>query len=98
MQKWYIVMAKPRQEYSATSFLGQAGVEPYYLEADGCFRLKRRGLFRRQVFLQAIFARFDYERDSRRVFYSRWDERKAVASGPVPAEVDQACFMSFKRA
>jgi|CXWL01.1.fsa_nt_gi hypothetical protein len=54
MQKWYIVMAKPRQEYSATSFLGQAGVEPYYLEADGCFRLKRRGLFRRQVFLQAI--------------------------------------------
>ena len=59
IQKWYIVMAKPRQEYSATSFPGQAGVETYYLEVNGCFRLKRRGRFRRQVSSQAIFARFD---------------------------------------
>jgi hypothetical protein len=58
IQKWYIVMAKPRQEYSATSFLGQAGVETYYLEANGCFSLKGRGRFRRQVSSQAIFCAF----------------------------------------
>lgn len=40
MQKWYIAMAKPRQEHSSTSFLGQAGIEPYYPEVNECFSVK----------------------------------------------------------
>ena len=88
MQKWYIVMAKPRQEHSSTSFLGQAGIETYYPEVKECFTVGGRRRFRRSgLFPGYFFARFDYEREYRIISYSR-GVRKIVAFGHAPAEVD----------
>lgn len=88
MQKWYIVMAKPRQEHSSTSFLGQAGIETYYPEVNECFIVKGKRRFRRSgLFPGYFFARFDYEREHRIISYSR-GVRKVVAFGNIPAEVD----------
>ncbi len=47
MQNWYVVMAKPRQEHSSPSSLGQAGIETYYLEVNECFTVGGRWRFRR---------------------------------------------------
>jgi hypothetical protein len=61
MQKWYSVMAKPRQEYSSTSFLGQAGIETYYPEVKECFTVGGKRRFRRSgLFPGCSFAHFDY--------------------------------------
>ena len=88
MQKWYIVMAKPRQEHSSASFLGQAGIETYYPEVNESFTVKGKRRFRRSgLFPGYFFARFDYEREHRIISYSR-GVRKVVAFGHVPAEVD----------
>jgi len=87
MQKWYIVMAKPRQEHSSTSFLGQAGIETYYPEVKECFNVGGRRRFRRSACSQAIFARSDCEREYRIISYSRGGG-KVVAFGHIPAEVD----------
>lgn len=88
MQKWYIVMAKPRQEHSSASFLGQAGIETYYPEVNECFTVKGKRRFRSSgLFPGYFFARFDYERECRIISYSR-GVRKVVAFGHVPAEVD----------
>lgn len=88
MQKWYIVMAKPRQEHSSTSFLAQAGIETYYPEVNECFNVRGLRRFRRSgLFPGYFFARFDYEREYRIISYSR-GVRKVVAFGHIPAEVD----------
>ena len=66
MQKWYIVMAKPRQGHSSTSILGQAGIETYYPEVKECLNVGGRRRFRRSgLFPGYFFARFDYEREYR---------------------------------
>lgn len=88
MQKWYIVMAKPRQEHSSTSFLGHAGIETYYPEVKECLNVGGRHRCRRSgLFPGYFFARFDYEREYRVISYSR-GVRKVVAFGHIPAEVD----------
>ena len=40
MEKWYAVMAKPRKEQTAVSFLAQVGIETYFPEINECFSLK----------------------------------------------------------
>jgi transcription elongation factor/antiterminator RfaH len=88
MQKWYIVMAKPRQEHSSTSFLARAGIETYYPEVNECLAVKGKRRFRRSgLFPGYFFAHFDYEREYRIISYSR-GVRKIVAFGHIPAEVD----------
>jgi hypothetical protein len=57
MQKWYIVMAKRRQEHSSTSILGQAGIETYYPEVKECLNVGERRRFRRSGLFQAISSR-----------------------------------------
>lgn len=59
MQKWYIVMAKPRQEHSSMSFLGQqAGIETYYPEVKECLNVGGGVAFVVQACSQAIFCVF----------------------------------------
>lgn len=88
MQKWYIVMAKPRQEHSSTSFLSQAGIETYCPEVNERVSIKGKCCYRRSgLFPGYFFARFDYAREHRLVSYSR-GIRKIVAFGHMPAEVD----------
>lgn len=58
MQKWCIVMAKPRQEHSSTSFLGQAGIETYYPEVKECFNVGGRRRFRRSGLFSDYFRAF----------------------------------------
>lgn len=91
-------MVKPRQEYSAASFLGQAGVEIYYPKANESFSLKGRLRFRRSGLLSGYLRVSATSENLEGSPIHWWDERKAVDSGPVPAEVDQVCVMSFKRA
>ncbi len=57
MQKWYIVMAKPRQEHSSTSILGQAGIETYYPEVKECLNVEGRRRFRRSGLFSGYFSR-----------------------------------------
>jgi|GEM_PF-3174162 len=58
MQKWYIVMAKPRQEHSSTSFLGQARIEAYHPEVKECFNIGGRRRFCRSGLLSGYFRVF----------------------------------------
>lgn len=87
MQKWYVVMAKPRQEHSSTSFLGQAGIEAYHPEVKECFNIGERRRFCSSCLLSGYFARFDHEREYRVISYSQ-GVRKVVAFRHIPAEVD----------
>jgi transcriptional antiterminator RfaH len=88
MQKWYAVMAKPRQEQTSTSFLEQAGIETYYPEVNECFSVKGRRRVRRSgLFPGYFFARFDYDKQYRTVSYCR-GVRKIVTFGQAPAEIE----------
>lgn len=53
----YIVMAKPRQEHSSTSFFGQAGIETYYPEVKECIAVGGGVAFVVRAFPQAISLR-----------------------------------------
>ena len=88
MQKWYLVMAKPRREHSSASCLAQVGIETYYPEINECFIVKGKRRFRRSgLFPGYFFARFDYDREHRIISYSR-GVRRVVAFGNIPAEID----------
>ena len=89
MQKWYAVMAKPRQERSSTTFLGQAGIETYYPEFDECVTVKGRRCVRRSgLFPGYFFARFNYDNQYRTVSYCR-GVRRIVRFGQTLAEVSR---------
>lgn len=97
MQKWYAVMAKPRQEQTSTSFLGQAGIETYYPEVNECFNVKGRRCVRRSgLFPRYFFARFDYDKQYRTVSYCR-GVRKIITFGQAPAEVDSGLLDDIRR-
>jgi transcriptional antiterminator RfaH len=88
MQKWYAVMAKPRQEQTSASLLEQAGIETYYPEINECLSLKGRRCVRRAgLFPGYFFASFDYDQQYRTVSYCR-GVRKIVTFGQTPAEVE----------
>jgi transcriptional antiterminator RfaH len=97
MQKWYAVMAKPRQEQTSTSFLEQAGIETYYPQVNERFSVKGRRCVRRSgLFPGYFFARFDYDRQYRTVTYCR-GVRKIVAFGQAPAEVESSLLDDIRR-
>ena len=97
MEKWYAVMAKPRQEQTSTSFLEQAGIETYYPEVNECFSLKGRRCVRRTgLFPGYFFARFDYDKQYRTVSYCR-GVRKIVTFGQAPAEVEPDLLDDIRR-
>ena len=97
MQKWYAVMAKPRQERTSTSFLEQAGIETYYPEVNECVSVKGRRCVRRSgLFPGYFFARFDYDKQYRTVSYCR-GVRKIVAFGHAPAEVESSLLDDIRR-
>lgn len=88
MEKWYAVMAKPRQERSSTSLLEQAGILTYYPEVkESLVKRGRREIRPAGLFPGYFFAKFDYERQYRTVFYCR-GVRKIVVFGQAPAEVE----------
>jgi transcriptional antiterminator RfaH len=97
MQKWYAVMAKPRQEQTSTSLLEQAGIETYYPEVNECFAVKGRRCVRRSgLFPGYFFARFDYGNQNRTVSYCR-GVRKIVTFGQAPAEVESDLLDDIRR-
>ena len=97
MQKWYAVMAKPRQERSSTTFLGQAGIETYYPEFDECVTVKGRRCVRRSgLFPRYFFARFDYDNQYRTVSYCR-GVRRIVRFGQTLAEVEPGLLDDIRR-
>ena len=97
MQKWYAVMAKPRKERNATSFLEQAGIETYYPEVNECVSVKGGRYVRRTgLFPGYFFARFDCEQQYRTVSYCR-GVRKIVTFGQVPAEVEPGLLDDIRR-
>jgi transcriptional antiterminator RfaH len=97
MQKWYAVMAKPRQEQSSTSLLEQTGIETYYPEVNECFSVKGRRCVRRSgLFPGYFFAKFDYEKQHRTVSYCR-GVRKIVTFGRTPAEVELGLLDDIRR-
>ena len=97
MQKWYAVMAKPRQEQTSTFLLEQAGVETYFPEVNECFSVKGRRCVRRSgLFPGYFFARFVYEKHYRTVSYCR-GVRKIVTFGQAPAEVDSGLLDEIRR-
>jgi|SRR6185369_14298942 transcriptional antiterminator RfaH len=97
MHKWYAVMAKPRQERSSSTFLGQAGIETYYPELNECVTVKGRRCVRRAgLFPGYFFARFDYENEYRTVSYCR-GVRRIVRFGQTPAEVEPGLLDDIRR-
>jgi len=97
MHKWYAVMAKPRQERSSSTFLGQAGIETYYPELNECVTVKGRRCVRRAgLFPGYFFAKFDYDNEYRTVSYCR-GVRRIVTFGQVPAEVEPGLLDDIRR-
>ena len=97
MQKWYAVMAKPRQEQTSTALLEQAGIETYYPEVNECFSIKGRRCVRRSgLFPGYFFARIDYGKQYRTVSYCR-GVRKIVMFGQAPAEVESSLLDDIRR-
>ena len=97
MQKWYAVMAKPRQERTATSFIEQAGIETYYPEVNECVSVKGRRRTRLSpLFPGYFFARFNYDTQYRTVSYCR-GVRKVVAFGQAPVEVESSLLGDIRR-
>jgi len=97
MQKWYAIMAKPRQERSSTTFLGQAGIETYYPEFDECMTVKGRRCVRRSgLFPGYFFARFDYDNQYRTVSYCR-GVRRIVRFGQTLVEVEPGLLDDIRR-
>ena len=90
MEKWYAVMAKPRQERSTTLMLQQAGIATYYPEVRECLFVRGKRLVRPSgLFPGYFFAKFNYETQYRTVSYCR-GVRKIVVFGQHPAEVEPA--------
>jgi len=90
MEKWYAVMAKPRQERSTTLMLEQAGIATYYPEIKECSLTKGKRQARLSgLFPGYFFAKFDYTKQYRTVSYCR-GVRKIVVFGQAPAEVEPA--------
>ncbi|WP_173045830.1 transcription termination/antitermination NusG family protein [Nitrospira sp. KM1] len=88
MDKWYAVMAKPRQERSTALTLEQAGIATYYPEVKESFSVRGRKQVRLSgLFPGYLFARFDYTSQYRTVSYCR-GVKKIVIFGQTPAEVD----------
>ena len=97
MQKWYAVMAKPRQEETSTYLLEQAGIETYYPEINECCSVKGRRCVRRVgLFPGYFFARFDHDKEYRTVSYCR-GVRKIVTFGQFPAEVESGLIDEIRR-
>jgi transcriptional antiterminator RfaH len=98
MQKWYAVMAKPRKEQTAVSFLEQVGgIETYYPEVNEYLSVKGRRCVRRVgLFPGYFFARFDHDKQYRMVSYCR-GVRKIVTFGQVPAEVEPDLLDDIRR-
>jgi len=96
MEKWYAVMAKPKQERSTTSILEQAGIATYYPEIKESLFIKGKRQVRPSgLFPGYFFARFDFERQYRTVSYCR-GVRKIVVFGHMPAEVEPALLDEIK--
>lgn len=96
MEKWYAVMAKPRQERSASLSLEQAGIDTYYPEIKESLMVGGKRLSRQAgLFPGYFFARFDFQRQYRTVCYCR-GVRKIVAFGHVPAEVEPEFLEDIK--
>jgi transcriptional antiterminator RfaH len=88
MEKWYAVMAKPRQERTSVSVLEQAGIATYYPEVKESICVRGRRKVRLSgLFPGYFFVRFEIERQHRMVSYCR-GVKKIVTFGNVPAEVD----------
>ena len=97
MQKWYAVMAKPRQERSSSTFLVQAGIETYYPEFNEYVTVKGRRCVRRAgLFPGYFFAKFDYNNEYRTVSYCR-GVRRIVRFGQTPAEVEPSLLDDIRR-
>lgn len=98
MEKWYAVMAKPRKEQTAVSFLERVGIETYFPETNESLTVKgRRSVHRTSLFPGYFFARFDYSKQNRMVSYCR-GVKKIVTFGQVPAEVEQDLLDDIRRA
>jgi len=96
MEKWYAVMAKPKQERSTTSILEQAGIATYYPEIkESLFIRGKRQVRPSGLFPGYFFARFDYASQHRTVSYCR-GVRKIVVFGPKPAEVEPALLEEIR--
>jgi transcriptional antiterminator RfaH len=97
MEKWYAVMAKPRKEQTAVSFLEQVGIETYFPETKESLSINGRRYVRRTgLFPGYFFARFDYYKRNRMVSYCR-GVKKIVTFGQVPAEVEQDLLDGIRR-
>jgi transcriptional antiterminator RfaH len=97
MEKWYAVMAKPRREQTAVSFLEQVGIETYFPETNESLSIKgRRYVGRTGLFPGYFFARFDYYKQNRMVSYCR-GVKKIVTFGQIPAEVEQDLLDDIRR-
>jgi len=96
MEKWYAIMAKPKQEYSTTSVLQQAGMATYYPEIKEAFYLRgKRRIRSTGLFPGYFFARFDYDRQYRMISYCR-GVRKIVKFGAFPAEIEFSLLEEIK--
>ena len=88
MNKWYVVLAKSRQERWAKAMLERAGITTYYPELeDADSRNGKYQVSTAPLFPGYFFANFDYEQQYRTVSYCR-GVRNIVTFGHTPAEVD----------
>lgn len=96
MEKWYAIMAKPKQEYSTALVLQQVGISTYYPEIREIFYVRGKRQIRPSgLFPGYFFAKFDYDRQYRMVSYCR-GVRKIVMFGPVPAEIEPTLLEEIK--
>lgn len=96
MEKWYAIMAKPKQEYATTSVLQQAGIVTYYPEVREIFYIRGKRQIRPSgLFPGYFFAKFDYDRQYRMVSYCR-GVRKIVMFGSFPAEIESSLLEEIK--
>ncbi|SLM50238.1 putative Transcription antitermination protein RfaH [Nitrospira japonica] len=96
MEKWYAIMAKPKQEYTTTSVLRQVGIDTYYPEIREVFNIRGQRRTRPAgLFPGYFFAKFDYDRQYRIVSYCR-GVRKIVMFGSFPAEVESSLLDEIK--
>jgi transcriptional antiterminator RfaH len=88
VEKWFAVMAKPKQERSVATMLQQAGIATYYPEIKECVTVRgRRRIRLAGLFPGYLFARFEYATQYRTVSFCR-GVRRIVMFGNVPAEVE----------
>ena len=88
MEKWYAIMAKPRQECTSISALEHAGIPTYFpMVKESYFARGRRQFRLAGLFPGYFFASFEYGREYRLVAYCR-GVKKIVTFGNVPAEVE----------